>query len=69
MPHLGGILMKKAFAILLIYTTISVLFGQDLNYQLDTLSEKYGINIKGGIRNTINEIVGYEMIQEDAKEK
>lgn len=61
--------MKKAFAFLLIYATISVLFGQDLNYQLDSINEQYGINIKDGIKDTINEIVGFEMIQNDEEKK
>lgn len=61
--------MKKAFAFLLIYATISVLFGQDLNYQLDSINEQYGINIKDGIKDTINEIVGFEMIQNDEDTK
>lgn len=61
--------MKKAFALLLIYATISVLFGQDLNYQLDNLNEKYGINIKGTIKDSINDIFGEEIIEEDSKEK
>ena len=61
--------MKNAFALLLIYATISVLFGQDLNYQLDDLNERYGINIKGTIKNSINDIYGEEVIVEDSKEK
>lgn len=61
--------MKKAFAFLLIYATISVLFGQDLNYQLDSINEQYGINIKDGIKDKINEIVGFEMIQNDEGKK
>lgn len=61
--------MKKAFAFLLIYATISVLFGQDLNYQLDSINEQYGINIKDGIKDKINEIVGFEMIQTDEGKK
>ena len=61
--------MKKAFALLLIYSTISVLFGQDLNYQLDDLNEKYGFNIKGSIKESINDILGEEVFEEDTKEK
>lgn len=61
--------MKKAFAFLLIYATISVLFGQDLNYQLESINEQYGINIKDGIKDTINEIVGFEMIQTEEEKK
>lgn len=69
MPHLGGILMKRVLALLLIYATISVMFGQDLNYQLDSLKEQYGINIKDSIKDKINDIFGYEIIVEDTEEK
>lgn len=61
--------MKRVLALLLIYATISVMFGQDLNYQLDSLNEQYGINIKDSIKDKINDIFGYEIIVEDTEEK
>lgn len=61
--------MKRVLALLLIYATISVMFGQDLNYQLDSLKEQYGINIKDSIKDKINDIFGYEIIVEDTEEK
>ena len=38
--------MKKAFGALLIVATISVMFGEDLSYQIDKIDEKYNTNIK-----------------------
>lgn len=53
--------MKKAFAFLLIFATISVLFGQDLNYQLNAINEKYDTNIQENSKNAINSFFGFDV--------
>jgi len=51
--------MKRAFAYVLIFITISLLFGQDLNNQIDNIDNRYNTNIKENTNNTIANILEF----------
>lgn len=45
--------MKRAFGYVLMFVTISLLLGQDLNAQIEEIDETYNTNIKETTENTI----------------
>lgn len=55
--------MKKAFAFLLIFSTISLLFGQDLNDQINMINEQYDTNIQENSKNAINSFFGFDIFE------
>jgi len=57
-------MIKKIFAFLLIFSTISLIFGQDLNTHLKYLNEEYGVNIEENTKNVINNVFGFNIIEE-----
>ncbi|MBQ7104862.1 MAG: hypothetical protein IJN90_03315 [Bacilli bacterium] len=50
--------MKRAFAYLLIFATISVLFGQDLDSQIEDFDERHDTNIKESTTTTLENTLG-----------
>ena len=50
-------MFKRVLAFILIFTTISVLFGQDLHSQLNNLNDKFNINIQENIKSAINDFL------------
>lgn len=52
--------MKKLFMFVLVFATISLLLGQDLNYQLNVINEKYDINIQDSTTKTLKDIFGFD---------
>lgn len=61
--------MKKAFAFLLIFAAISVLFGQDFDYHIESINKDYDINIEGNIIEALSNFFGCEItVREDKKD-
>ena len=54
-------MLKKVFAGILIFTSISVLCGQDLNYQLNSINEKFNTNIQENTKNAITDFLEHNL--------
>lgn len=56
-------MVKKLLSGVLIFASISVLCGQDLHHQIQSLNDKYNIDIKKMTNNVIDSLFGFDFCE------